>query len=128
TGEDLIGATVLISGTTTGTTTNVYGFYSLGLEPGTHTLIYRFIGYEPVEREVVADQDQRIDVMLKLSSTTLNEVEITARKKDENVTDVQMSSVRMGVEQMKTIPALFGEVDVIKSLQLLPGVATVGEG
>ena len=128
TGEDLIGAAVLIAGTTTGTTTNVYGFYSLGLEPGTHTLIYRFIGYEPVEREVVADQDQRIDVMLKLSSTTLNEVEITARKKDENVTDVQMSSVRMGVEQMKTIPALFGEVDVIKSLQLLPGVATVGEG
>lgn len=128
TGEDLIGATVIIAGTTTGTTTNLYGFYSLALEPGTHTLQFRFIGYTTVERTITVSGDLRLDVALPAGSAELEEVEVTGTRSDGHVADVQMSSIRMGVEQMRTIPALFGEVDVIKSLQLLPGVATNGEG
>ena len=128
TGEDLIGATVLISGTTTGTTTNLYGFYSLTLEPGTYTLVYRFIGYTSAEREVVLDRDVKLDMEITATGTTLKEVEVTGKKKDENVRDVQMSTNSMTMEVIRALPAFMGEVDVIKALQLLPGVQTVGEG
>ncbi|MEZ4806862.1 MAG: TonB-dependent receptor [Flavobacteriales bacterium] len=128
TGEDLIGATVNVSGTTTGSSANFYGFYSLTLPAGEYTLLYRYIGYAPLERKVVLDKDIVLDIELSDAATDLKEVEVTGRAKDANVQDVQMSVTRMSMEQIKTLPAFMGEVDVIKALQLLPGVQTTGEG
>jgi hypothetical protein len=127
-GEDLIGATVNVSGTTTGTSANLYGFYSLTLPAGEYTLLYRFIGFAPVERQVTLDKDVKLDIELTANSTEMKEVEVVGTAKDANVQDVQMSVTRMSMEQIKTLPAFMGEVDVIKALQLLPGVQTTGEG
>ena len=127
-GEALIGATVLIKELGTGVVTNVYGFYSVTLPPGSYNVEYSYIGYFPVTRAVELSLDQRIDIELGASDTELEEVVVTAEAQDANVTDVQMSVARLDIKTISKMPALLGEVDVIKSIQLLPGVSTVGEG
>ena len=98
------------------------------LEPGTYTIAYRFIGYTSVEREVVLDRDVKLDMEIEATGTTLKEVEVTGKKKDENIRDVQMSSNSMTMDVIKALPAFMGEVDVIRGTAGLPGVQTVGEG
>ncbi len=128
TGETLIGATVYLRGTTKGTATNEYGFYSLTVDPGTYTLVGGYLGYqdEVVEREFIGNFT--LDFDLSEAGTDLQEVIVTAEEEDGNVRDVQMSVERLNIDQIAKIPALLGEVDVLRSIQLLPGVSTVGEG
>lgn len=129
TGEDLIGALVQVTGpTTTGVSANTYGFYSLTLPPGDYTVRYSFMGYTRIEQPLKLDRDIRQDIQLAEATNELKAVEVTSRGKDKNIADVQMSSNHMSIETMKTIPAFMGEVDVIKALQMLPGVQTMGEG
>ncbi|MEM9391824.1 MAG: TonB-dependent receptor, partial [Bacteroidota bacterium] len=127
-GEALIGATVLIKELGTGVVTNVYGFYSVTLPPGSYNVEYSYIGYFPVTRAVELSLDQRMDIELAASDTELEEVVVTAEAQDANVTDVQMSVARLDIKTIAKMPALLGEVDIVKSIQLLPGVSTVGEG
>jgi len=127
-GEALLGSTVLIKEINGGTTTNVYGFYSITLEEGTYTIEYSYIGYEPIIKTVELLGNQRLDVELATSSTELEEIVVTAESEDANVKDVQMSVAKLDIKTITKMPALLGEVDVIKSIQLLPGVSTVGEG
>ncbi len=127
-GEEMIGATVRVKNTTEGAVTNIYGFYSLTLAKGEYDIVYSFIGYSDIEKRVVLDQNQQISVEISNSSQTLQEVEITAERGNTNVESVSMSSVEMNIETIKKIPALMGEVDVIRAIQLLPGVQSSGEG
>jgi len=127
-GEELIGATVIIKELETGTVTNVYGYFSISLPAGEYTVIARFIGYENKQLSIDLNQNTRKDFELKAESTTLAEVEIIGEKQDENIDDVQMSVEKLSAKEIKSIPAFMGEVDLIKAIQLLPGVQTIGEG
>jgi len=127
-GETLIGATVLIKELNSGNITNVYGFYSITVAPGEYTVDYRYVGYETITKSINLTSNQRIDVELGAGSQQLQEVVVSAKAEDANVSEVAMSTQEMDIKTIEKIPAFLGEVDVIKSIQLLPGVSSVGEG
>lgn len=127
-GEELIGATVYVTELATGTVTNVYGFFSLTLPNGSYNLKFSFIGFEDVLRQVELTENTSFDIELPAKSSVLQEVVITGEQADANVKNVEMSVNKMDIATIKKIPALMGEVDVIRSIQLLPGVSTIGEG
>lgn len=129
TGEELIGAVIYAPAISKGVSTNVYGFFSMTLPEGTYDLDFSFIGYQNVVRNVVLDKNLTLDIELQTSSVEIGAVEIESENAaEENIKSVEMSKVKMGMETIKKIPAFMGEVDVIKAIQLLPGVQTVGEG
>lgn len=127
-GEDLIGASVYVKELQTGGTTNVYGFYSISLPRGEYTVTYSFMGYKPVTRTIDLQQDTLLNIELISESQYLQEVVVTAERPDQNVTDVRMSSNNLRMETVRSLPAFMGEVDIMKSLMLLPGVSSGGEG
>ena len=127
-GESLIGATVLFKELNAGNITNVYGFYSITVPAGDYTFEVSYIGFESYTQKISLTENKRIDIELKEEKTTLQEVVITADAEDKNVTSTEMSVAEMDIKTVEKMPAFMGEVDVIKSLQLLPGVSTVGEG
>lgn len=128
-GETLIGATALVRSTTTGTSTNEYGFYSLSLDPGVYTIVFNYLGFASYALEVdLSAGNQQMDIELEEEGTQLEEVVVVAEEEDSNVRNLQMSVEQLGMNTIKKIPALLGEVDVLRSIQLLPGVTTVGEG
>ena len=127
-GEALIGATVVIKEIAGGAATNVYGFYSVTLEPGTYIVEYSYIGYTSQSQTIFFDSNQRLDIELSASGTELEEVVIRGEAEDENVSSVEMSTNKLDVKTIQKIPAFLGEVDVLRSIQLLPGVSSVGEG
>lgn len=126
-GEYLLGANVYIKETLQGTTTNASGFYSLQTPKGDYTLNVSYAGYETFEQQLDFGSTQNMRINVELATYTLKEVEITADR-DRNTNSVQMSEVQLEVKQIKTIPAFLGEVDVLKTIQLLPGVQSAGEG
>ncbi len=128
TGEALIGATIMIKGLQKGTVSNVYGFYSLSIPPGEYILIYSYIGYSAQERIVNLKTDITIDIELREEIRQLEEVTIMTEGKNVNVTKVEMSVNQLPIKSIKKIPSLMGEVDVIKAIQLLPGVQAASEG
>jgi len=127
-GEELIGATIYVKELSTGTVTNVYGFYSITLKEGLYQFDYSYVGYEPISRKIELNKNQKINISLFESSKTIEEVIVTAKRKNENVLKTEMSTVKLQAKDIKKIPALLGEVDVIKTLQLLPGIQSTGEG
>lgn len=128
TGESLIGVNVYSPALSKGTVTNAYGFYSLTLPPGEHTIVAQFIGYQKSEQQIKLQGDMTLNFKLAASSTELEEVEVSSTRADENVSSVEMSVARLDVKDVKKMPQLLGEVDIIRSLTLLPGISTVGEG
>ncbi|MFH1120096.1 MAG: TonB-dependent receptor [Bacteroidota bacterium] len=128
TGEELIGATIYIKEIKTGTTTNVYGFYSVSLIPGSYTISFSYIGYASVEKSIELKENLKFDVELQTREQQLREVVITGEKPDENIRKPEMSVVRMDIKTINRIPALMGEVDIIKAIQMLPGVQSTAEG
>lgn len=127
-GELLIGATVYVKEISNGTTSNVYGFYSLALTPGSYNIRYSFVGYESVERQLEVKSDLTLNIELEPAGLQLQAVEIKADRAAEQLRKPEMSNIRMDVKTIRRIPALMGEVDVIKALQLLPGVQSASEG
>lgn len=128
-GEELIGATLrVLEREGTGTTTNVYGFYSLTLPEGTYTLEYNYVGYQKEVRELELDQDLKLNISLQPAELELQEVVVQSERQDANVSEINMSREKLSIERVKKLPALFGEVDVMKTIQLLPGVQSAGEG
>lgn len=128
TGEDLIGATVYIKEIKTGTTSNIYGFYSISLVSGLYTVVYSYVGYTPVEKVFDLKENITFDVDLGLANQELEEVVVTGEAVNANVTQAEMSAIKMDTKTIKQIPALMGEVDIIKAIQLLPGVQSISEG
>jgi hypothetical protein len=128
TGEDLIGATVYVKEIKTGTTSNIYGFYSISLPAGQYTLVYSYVGYTTIEKTFDLKENITYDVDLALANQELEEVVVTGTAINANVTSPEMSSITMDTKTIKQIPALMGEVDIIKAIQLLPGVQSISEG
>jgi hypothetical protein len=128
TGEDLIGASVFAPQLSKGTTTNAYGYFSLSLPADSILLMVSYIGYEPVQRKVSLSKNEQFTIMLSPEKKELKEVVVTAESLQAKMDQTQMSVERLSIAEIKQIPALFGEVDVIKALQLKPGIQSGGEG
>ena len=127
-GEDLIGATVGVRGGTIGTATNAYGFYSLTLPAGKYTLVYSYVGYTNISREVELSQNLTMSTELSAGDVALQEVVVKSKREDNHVQQNKMSSEVLPIETIKKLPAFMGEVDVMKTIQMLPGVQSGGEG
>lgn len=126
-GEELINASI-VNQKSQGTVTNIYGFYSLTLPAGTYDFTISYIGYESITKKINLNESQSFNFELKEATNQLAEVEVTAKKLDENLNRAEMSTTQLTAKQIKTIPQFLGEFDVIRSITLLPGVTTVGEG
>lgn len=127
-GESLVGATVFKLGSNIGATSNEYGFYSLTLNKGSHVLAISLLGYKTYTFSIDLDKSLTKNFELSEEDTNLEEVVVSAEAEDKNVKSVEMSVAKLDIKQINKIPALLGEVDVIRAIQLLPGVTTVGEG
>ncbi|MEZ5196665.1 MAG: TonB-dependent receptor [Bacteroidales bacterium] len=128
TGEDLIGATIYVMELQSGTTSNVYGFYSISLVPKTYTVQFSYIGYKMQEKSFDLTENITFDVRLSPKNQELEEVVVTGEAVNANITKAEMSTIKMDAKVIKQIPAFMGEVDIIKAIQLLPGVTSISEG
>lgn len=128
TGEYLIGTTIYIKELQKGTTSNNYGFYSLKVEEGTYTIIVSFIGYKTFEKKIKVDRNLTLNVELAPSSIQVEEVVIESERADKNIRETQMGKASIDMEKVKSLPVLFGETDVLKAIQLIPGVKASVEG
>ena len=126
-GEKLISANIYDSKTLKGTISNNYGFYSLTLPEGKIELIYSFVGYAPIKKQINLVKDTIINISLE-PSVEIQEVTITDNRVLSKVKSTQMSRIEIPVETIKNLPVLLGEVDIIKTIQLLPGVQSGSEG
>jgi hypothetical protein len=128
-GEDLIGLTIFVKELPgTGTVSNVYGFYSLTLPEGEYTIQYSFVGYKTQEHKINFNQNIKKNIELGVDANDLETFEVSAEKEDENIRNTEMSVAKIDMKEIESIPVLFGERDILKTIQLLPGVATGGEG
>lgn len=128
TGETLIGATVRLQELpNTGATSNEYGFYSITAPVGNYTVLVQYIGYQSFTQKINLQGSLKLDVMLA-DGATLQEVTIQAEKKQEAVERPLMGVEKLSMAEIKTLPTLLGERDLVKTIQLLPGVKSAGEG
>jgi CarboxypepD_reg-like domain/TonB-dependent Receptor Plug Domain len=129
TGETIIGATVtLLERVQAGASSNEYGFYSISVSPGEYTLLVRYVGYDNFTATVdLRSGNQKINVALS-DGAILNEVVVKAKKADENIEKPLMGVEKLNMAEIKTLPMLLGERDILKAIQLLPGVKSAGEG
>jgi hypothetical protein len=127
TGENLIGVSVYNPKTGDGTATNTYGFYSITLPSDSINLVVAYVGYERLgfRTFLTGNREQNFNLT---AANNLKTVEIVASREEEIRESTRMSTISVPIAQIKTLPALFGEVDVLKTLQLLPGVQSGGEG
>ena len=126
-GEQLMGATVWCADQSVGAGTNTFGFYSLTLVEGMYDLVVSFTGYAPRKFEINLNQDIKFDIALS-PGVAISEAVVTGETYNRIEDQVQMSKMEIPIDQIKRLPAIGGEVDLMKSLQLLPGVQSGGEG
>lgn len=126
--ETIIGATVSVKGRSKGISSNQYGFYSVTLEKGSYTISISHIGYQSREVEIELNENKQFNVDLLPRIAESKEVIIYSKKRDLNVKSAQMGKFELSMNQIRSVPALAGEVDPMKVLQLLPGVRNAGEG
>lgn len=128
-GETVIGATISISGESRGVTSNQYGFYSLTLEPGSYSINITHVSYLDKRFELLLEKDSSINFELFPKNGAIAEVVVYAnRRRDANVKNAEMGKIDLSTTRIKNIPALLGEVDILRAIQLLPGVRNAGEG
>lgn len=131
-GELLIGVSVKVSeDPAINVVANEYGFYSLSLPEGNYTLIISNPGYKDFEQQIKVDQNIKLDLPLipqETETKAIDEVVVTAIKKDKNLTSAQMGAETLNIKNIEKLPVLFGEKDVMKTIQLLPGIKSNGEG
>jgi hypothetical protein len=128
TNETLIGVNILIPTLQTGTTTNEYGFYSITLPKGEYDIQISYLGYNSVVQKISLNQDVNSNFKLSESTESLDEIVITENIEKLNIKKPQMSVNSLSIKTIKQMPSVLGEVDVIKSITLLPGVSNAGEG
>ncbi len=126
--ETLIGVNVLFPEMAKGTATNEYGFYSITLPQGKYKLQVSYLGFNDITQEIDLNEDKKLNFQLVESSEMLDEVVITEKGEKLNIKDPQMSMNKLSANTIKQIPVVLGEADVIKSIILLPGVTSGGEG
>ena len=127
-GESIIGASVWVTELSTGAATNTYGFYSLTLPAGKYTITLNFIGHQAKKFEINLTQNIKLNAELSEQGVQLVAVEVAGEKENKNVSSTTMSVNKLDMVQVKALPVLFGETDILKTLSLLPGIMTVGEG
>lgn len=126
--ETIIGSSIYIKELQTGTTTNEYGFYSISLPAGTYTVLITSIGFGSIEETIVLDRNIRKNIKLNPGSQELEEVVISTDKPRANIKKPEMSVNKLAIQEIKKMPVVMGEVDVLKSILTLPGVTNAGEG
>lgn len=128
-GEGLIGVKIKVKELTgTGTVTNEYGFYSLTLNKGNYTFEYSSFGYEMKSVTIDLKENTNLNVELEIPSKVVEEVVITSKRKDENIRNAQTGVEVLDPKQLSKVPVIFGEKDIIKTMQLLPGIKSGGDG
>lgn len=127
-GESLIGATLAVQGQSKGISSNLYGFYSITLDEGKYVLLCSFIGYRYKALAIDLRADTKINFEMIPKAYLAQEVVVSTKKRDANVRSAQMGQFTLPMEQIKSIPAFLGEVDLLKTIQFLPGVRNAGEG
>jgi hypothetical protein len=126
--ENLIGAAITVKGQSRGINSNAYGFFSITLPAGEYTLSVSFVGYVPMEVPVSLRQNTEQNISLMPKSGLSQEIVISARKRDANVKNAQMGQIDLSMNRIRSLPVIFGEVDPLKTLQLMPGITNAGEG
>lgn len=126
--ETIIGVNVFIPELKTGTTTNEYGFYSITIPNGTYTIQLSSVGFQILEEKIVLDKNIKNNFKLAASEEQLQEVIITDNRKATNIRKAEMSVNKLSAATIKKMPVVLGEVDILKSILLLPGVTNAGEG
>jgi len=128
-GETLIGATIKISGpTSAGTQTNNYGYFALTQPAGNYTVTISYLGFIPVTKNINLNKDTKLNEELKVGNDLGGIVIRAKNRKNENVKSAQMGLERIDMKALNSIPVLLGEKDILKTIQLLPGVKSGGEG
>jgi hypothetical protein len=128
-GEEIIGATVVIKDNKkVGTRTNSYGFYSLTLSEGAYTLLIRSVGFETQELPISLTKNTTEEIKLSAKQSQLKKVVIKTRKDNDQIINTEIGVAKLDMKMVNKIPVLFGERDILKTIQLLPGVKSAGEG
>jgi hypothetical protein len=127
-GETLIGASVSVNEKTFGVNSNQYGFFSITLPEGSYKITCSFVGYESQESQLQLEKNTNFNFVLTPKFSTNQTVVVSSKRRDGNVKNAQMGKIDLSMEQVKSLPVLFGEIDIMKTLQLLPGVQNAGEG
>ncbi|MGB3006366.1 MAG: TonB-dependent receptor [Chitinophagaceae bacterium] len=128
TGESVIGASVSVNGLSKGVSSNQYGFYSITLEKGTYSINVSHVSYQTKTVLVNLDNNQSYNFEIVPRSSSINEVIVYSKFRDANIKNAQMGKIDLSMNQVRNIPAFMGEVDLLKVIQLLPGVRNAGEG
>lgn len=126
--ETLIGVNIFIPELQSGTTTNEYGFYSLSVPKGDYTLQISYMGFQTSEEKISLQQNLRKNIGLESTTQNLDEIVITERKNIANIKKPEMSVNKLSIQEIKKMPAVLGETDILKSILQLPGVTNAGEG
>jgi len=121
-GESLVGATIFLKNTEIGAYSNEYGFFSLTVAQGEYMVLVDFLGYKQKEISVNLKENTTVNFEMETEDVRGDEVEITGKRGDENVKSTEMGTVEMAIENVRKLPVLLGEVDIMKTIQLLPGV------
>jgi len=127
-GEAIVGASIFFPELKLGTTSNVYGFYSITIPSGKYTVRVSFMGYKDAELQLNLQENQTQNFHMNPKENLINEVNVLAEKKDQNTKSNEMSINKLQMKSIVKIPALMGEVDILRSIQMLPGVHSSGEG
>ncbi len=127
-GESIIGANISINDQSKGVASNQYGFYSITLDKGVYTISISHVSYLGKSLVITLDSNRSTNIELVSKSSLINEVRVYSRRRDANVKNAQMGKIDLSMNQIRNIPAFMGEIDLLKALQLLPGVRNAGEG
>ncbi|MCC6817496.1 MAG: TonB-dependent receptor, partial [Bacteroidia bacterium] len=127
-GEVVNGCNISVEGEKNNAVSNAYGFYSLTLAPGTYKISFSYSGYNTQVLTVELSQNKTLNIDLTKQQTDFGAVKLTVKRRENQVAKTDMSTNNLNISQIKKIPAFLGEVDIVRSVQLLPGVSTVGEG
>ena len=127
-GESLIGANISIRSEGKGISSNQYGFYSITLKNGSYQLAASFVGYQTKIWTIHLTENQSFNILLAPNTNAINNVTVVSRRRDNQVKTAQMGKIELNINTAKAIPAFMGEVDIMKTLQLMPGVRNAGEG
>lgn len=127
-GETITGALIFLKENSTSASSNTYGFFSITAPKGKYTVVCSYLGYKTITQEVMLDKNITLNMTFTRAETHLEEVEISTKATEENVKSTQMGVVQLEMAEIKKIPAFMGEVDILKTIQLLPGIKNAGDG
>ncbi|MEE9429467.1 MAG: TonB-dependent receptor [Melioribacteraceae bacterium] len=128
TGETMIGTNIFVPQISKGTSSNVYGFYSITIPNGKYNIEVSYVGYEKKIISVDLIKSLKIDIKISGTPFNLEEVVVQDKKADDNIKSTNMGTTELAIKEIEKVPVLFGEKDILKTIQLLPGISSAGEG